>query len=111
MKKSSTSTSTISEVDKYLGESIERFVSHVPVINTWLRIPFISTSGRVLDTFRSSLSDKSIESLICTQDWLRKDKDRILEKEEDCEAIIIDSSEDEGSRSKRDVNGRIKSIY
>nr|GEV83126.1 hypothetical protein [Tanacetum cinerariifolium] len=63
-----------------------------------------STSGRVLDTFRSSLSDKSIESLICTQDWLCKDKDKFLEKEEDYETIIIDSSEDEGAISKRDIN-------
>ncbi|KAI3740220.1 hypothetical protein L2E82_30644 [Cichorium intybus] len=28
-----------------------------------------STSGRVLDTFRSSLTAKVIEALICTQDW------------------------------------------
>ncbi|GJX29133.1 zinc finger BED domain-containing protein RICESLEEPER 2-like protein [Tanacetum coccineum] len=64
-----------------------------------------STSGRVLDSFRSSLSDKSIENLICTQDWLRKVKDKIPEEEEDCETIIIDSSEDEGTSSKRNVNG------
>ncbi|GJZ23904.1 zinc finger BED domain-containing protein RICESLEEPER 2-like protein [Tanacetum coccineum] len=30
-----------------------------------------STSGRVLDSYRSSLGDKTIECLICTQDWLR----------------------------------------
>ncbi|CAH9068731.1 unnamed protein product [Cuscuta epithymum] len=30
-----------------------------------------STSGRVLDCFRSSLSPKIVEALICTQDWLR----------------------------------------
>nr|GEX10673.1 hypothetical protein [Tanacetum cinerariifolium] len=63
-----------------------------------------STSGRVLDTFRSSLSDKSIESLICTQDWLRNDKDKLMEKQEDSETIIIDSSKDECTSSKRDIN-------
>ncbi|KAL0345784.1 UNVERIFIED_CONTAM: putative AC transposase [Sesamum radiatum] len=30
-----------------------------------------STSGRVIDAFRSSLSPKMMEALICTQDWLR----------------------------------------
>ena len=31
-----------------------------------------STGGRVLDYFRSSLTPKLFESLICSQDWLRK---------------------------------------
>ncbi|XP_050225706.2 zinc finger BED domain-containing protein RICESLEEPER 2-like [Mercurialis annua] len=30
-----------------------------------------STSGRVLDCFRSSLTPKLVEALVCTQDWLR----------------------------------------
>ncbi|XP_019155962.1 PREDICTED: zinc finger BED domain-containing protein RICESLEEPER 2-like [Ipomoea nil] len=30
-----------------------------------------STSGRVLDPFRSSLTPKIVESLVCAQDWLR----------------------------------------
>ncbi|XP_021714705.1 zinc finger BED domain-containing protein RICESLEEPER 2-like [Chenopodium quinoa] len=30
-----------------------------------------STGGRVLDSFRSSLSTKMVEALICAQDWLR----------------------------------------
>ncbi|CAH9086503.1 unnamed protein product [Cuscuta europaea] len=30
-----------------------------------------STSGRVIDPFRSSLSPKMVEALICTQTWLR----------------------------------------
>ncbi|KAF2315811.1 hypothetical protein GH714_040350 [Hevea brasiliensis] len=31
-----------------------------------------STRGRVLDPFRSSLTPKIVEALICAQDWLRK---------------------------------------
>lgn len=30
-----------------------------------------STSGRVLDSFQSSLGDKTIKCLVCAQDWLR----------------------------------------
>ncbi|XP_031131905.1 zinc finger BED domain-containing protein RICESLEEPER 2-like [Ipomoea triloba] len=30
-----------------------------------------STSGRVLDAFRSSLTPKIVEALVCAQDWLR----------------------------------------
>ena len=30
-----------------------------------------STSGRVVDDFRSNLGVKTVEALICTQDWLR----------------------------------------
>ena len=30
-----------------------------------------STSGRVVDEFRSSLGPKTVEALICAQDWLR----------------------------------------
>ena len=30
-----------------------------------------STGGRVLDPFRSSLTPKVVEALICTQDWIR----------------------------------------
>ncbi|GJS89440.1 zinc finger BED domain-containing protein RICESLEEPER 2-like protein, partial [Tanacetum coccineum] len=44
-----------------------------------------STSGRVLDSYRSSLGDKTIECLICTQDWLRVGLNP--EKEEDMDTI------------------------
>ncbi|GJV75807.1 zinc finger BED domain-containing protein RICESLEEPER 2-like protein [Tanacetum coccineum] len=44
-----------------------------------------STSGQVLDSYNSSLGDKTIECLICTQDWLRVGLN--LEKEEDMYTI------------------------
>jgi hypothetical protein len=30
-----------------------------------------STGGRILDSFRTSLSATTVEALICTQSWLR----------------------------------------
>ncbi|KAJ4797020.1 HAT dimerization [Rhynchospora pubera] len=30
-----------------------------------------STGGRILDPFRSSLSPKTVEALVCGQNWLR----------------------------------------
>ncbi|KAJ9566442.1 hypothetical protein OSB04_002408, partial [Centaurea solstitialis] len=37
----------------------------------WHLSPLFSTSGRVLDNFRSFITPKIVEALICTQDWLR----------------------------------------
>ncbi|KAI4345045.1 hypothetical protein L6164_012213 [Bauhinia variegata] len=38
-----------------------------------------STGGRVLDVFRSSLSPKMVEALICTQNWLNPNEYKIQE--------------------------------
>ncbi|XP_059650258.1 zinc finger BED domain-containing protein RICESLEEPER 2-like [Cornus florida] len=84
-----------SEVEKYLEEACED-VPEFDILNWWkvngsrykilseiardiLAVPVstvasesaFSTGGRVLDQFRSSLTPKLAECLICTQDWLR----------------------------------------
>ncbi|KAL4575228.1 hypothetical protein LXL04_022070 [Taraxacum kok-saghyz] len=55
-----------------------------------------STSGRVVDDFRSSLGVKTVEALICTQDWLRAsnvciDLEQLLEDVEKYEKDIGDT--------------------
>ena len=83
------------ELDKYLDEDTEEDFENFDILSLWkfnslrfstmekiardvLAIPIstvasesvFSTSGRVLDPFRSSLTPKVVESLICAQDWL-----------------------------------------
>ncbi|KAL2924051.1 putative AC transposase, partial [Bienertia sinuspersici] len=48
-----------------------------------------STGGRVLDFFRSSLSPKMVEALVCAQDWMRVSRGPLVLEEtlEDVEKI------------------------
>ncbi|XP_052883503.1 zinc finger BED domain-containing protein RICESLEEPER 2-like [Gossypium arboreum] len=86
-----------SELDKYLAEANEEFVEDFDILLWWkvnsprfltlskmtrdvLAIPVstvaleyaFSTRGRVLDQYRSSLTPKIVQALVCTQDWIRK---------------------------------------
>ena len=90
--------SKLSELDSYLSESCieivevekfnilklfklnaERFLVLSKMARDLLAIPIstiasesaFSTSGRVLDAFKSSLIQKIIETLICVQDWIK----------------------------------------
>ncbi|XP_078165403.1 zinc finger BED domain-containing protein RICESLEEPER 2-like isoform X1 [Carex rostrata] len=85
-----------SELEKYLKDNLENDVSDFDLLRWWKlnapRFPILShmardvlalpvstvasestfsTSGRILDAFRSSLTPKIAQALICTQDWLR----------------------------------------
>ncbi|KAI3770705.1 hypothetical protein L6452_01846 [Arctium lappa] len=96
-----------SELDVYLGEAIvddngkefdllmwwklnsARFPILSKLASDVLAVPIstvasestFSTGGRVLDNFRSSLTPKIVEALICTQDWLRGPSEPIAVEE------------------------------
>jgi len=85
-----------SELDRYLMEDVEKPNVNFDILNWWnvnsskfpvlakiarivLAIPIttvasesaFSIGGRVLDPFRSSLAPKTVEALVCAQNWLR----------------------------------------
>lgn len=74
---------------------IARDVLAIPVSTVASESAF-STGGRILDQFRSSLDPKTVEALVCTQNWLRSTH----------EGIHLQSTEEESEdyKSIKDVN-------
>ncbi|XBJ00437.1 hypothetical protein VPH35_020334 [Triticum aestivum] len=67
-----------------------------------------STSGRILDDFRTSLTPFMVQALVCTQDWLRRSTDPVDIKEnlEELEVLEKELIEEFGDkvRGKRKGN-------
>ncbi|CAN1303262.1 Zinc finger BED domain-containing protein RICESLEEPER 2 [Linum perenne] len=61
------------ELDKYLREEHDDTPDPKFNVLDWWKLNSHRTGGRVLDAFRSSLTPRIVEALICTQDWLRAD--------------------------------------
>ena len=100
------SASSKSELEKYLAEDSEDPDKKIDILGWWkenssrfpilanmardiLAIPIttvasesaFSTSGRILDDFRTSLTPFMVQALVCTQDWLRRSTDPVDIKE------------------------------
>jgi hypothetical protein len=62
-----------------ISRNTSKFPVHAEIARDVLAIPLISvasesafsTGGRIIDRFRSSLASKTVEALICCQNWLR----------------------------------------
>ncbi|KAK2662045.1 hypothetical protein Ddye_000619 [Dipteronia dyeriana] len=105
------------EIERYLLEPVERKRSNFDVLTWWsvssAHYPILaliakdvfpvlistiayesafSSGGRVLDPFRSSLTPKMVECLICTQNWLQAKYHRSQLEEEVMLAQNDDSS-------------------
>nr|KAJ0201502.1 hypothetical protein LSAT_V11C600339980 [Lactuca sativa] len=101
---------SIGELEKYLQESVEDDSKMFNILDWWkVSSPIFpilslmakdvfailvstmasesvfSTSGRFLDPFRSSLTPKIVESLICTQDWIQGSISDTIDYEKDWE--------------------------
>ncbi|XP_049360098.1 zinc finger BED domain-containing protein RICESLEEPER 2-like [Solanum verrucosum] len=105
-KEDSGSLGVKSELDRYLLEDQEPESEDFDILIWWkvnsprfpvlsqlardvLAIPMssvasecaFSTGGRILDPFRSSLTPKCVQCLICVQDWLRQETKPICVEE------------------------------
>ncbi|XP_031110218.1 zinc finger BED domain-containing protein RICESLEEPER 2-like [Ipomoea triloba] len=112
----------MSELDKYLNEATEPVKDDFNILLWWKvnspRFPYLSllardvlaipvstvasestfsTGGRVLDSFRSSLTPRMAQALVCYQDWIQNstvslDVFEELQELNDFESVENDSS-------------------
>ena len=102
------------EVDRYLNESYEDISNDLDVLGWWkvksgkykvlsliareimvisvTNVAYesaFSTGGRILDPFRSSLSTKTVEALICLRNWLSDSHQPIIRIDHMDEADVL----------------------
>lgn len=135
---SSYSRGVRTELDKYLAEECEDEVKVFDILAWWkgqssrfpilsrlardvLAIPIstvasesaFSTSGRILDDFRTSLTPFMVEALVCTNDWVRratpinvaKNTEELAKLEEELIHEFKDKEINENNASKSQVLG------
>ncbi|XP_062073094.1 zinc finger BED domain-containing protein RICESLEEPER 2-like [Humulus lupulus] len=110
---------TKNKVDKYLEEAVELPSQNFDVLGWWassgckykifsimardvLAIPVttvaseaaFSTGGRILDPFRSSLSPRMVEALICLKNWWSDSHQPIIVRDYIDEAEVLQTSDD-----------------
>nr|XP_018626664.1 zinc finger BED domain-containing protein RICESLEEPER 2-like [Nicotiana tomentosiformis] len=125
-KSGSGGVDTRTKLDKYFGEETEDDTKEFDVLLWWklnsARFPILaemardvlavpvssvasecafSTGGRILDSFRSSLTPKLVQALVCLQDWLRNEKlkqpvcvEEVLDKIEQLEQDLASDGKD-----------------
>uniref|UniRef100_A0A803N1G0 HAT C-terminal dimerisation domain-containing protein n=1 Tax=Chenopodium quinoa TaxID=63459 RepID=A0A803N1G0_CHEQI len=76
-----TSGYAISELDRYLNDQLGPEEEEQDALTWW------GTGGRTLDPFRSSLTPKMVQALLCTQDWLRAKEVPIVDVEENLKEL------------------------
>ncbi|CAN0899662.1 Putative AC transposase [Linum grandiflorum] len=97
-----------SELQKYMSNDEDLNASNYDILGWWMRnemrypilsamardilaVPIttvasestFSTGGRILDSFRTSLTPTIVEALICARDWIKSDNSKMVVDEED----------------------------
>ncbi|CAN0838428.1 Putative AC transposase [Linum grandiflorum] len=67
--------------------AMARDILDVPITTVASESTF-STGGRILDSFRTSLTPTIVEALICARDWIKSDNSKMVVDEEDLEEQI-----------------------
>ncbi|XP_022014552.1 uncharacterized protein LOC110914045 [Helianthus annuus] len=91
----------------FCGESYDEDVLAIQIPIVAYESAF-SMSGRVLDAYRTRLSSNIVEVLVCTQDWVRKSKEPIIDDTDD---ILRDGEiaiEIEDATNKQNERGKEK---
>nr|KAJ0211573.1 hypothetical protein LSAT_V11C400177550 [Lactuca sativa] len=129
------STSTETELTRYLNERSLKYNKYFDILLWWkqnaylypilaymakdilgLQISIVaseaafSTSRQILDPYRTNLSANILEALVCTQDWVRKSRNPIVDnidevlKDDDVAKELENAINNRGGKGKQPIN-------